>query len=91
MRALVTGGSGTIGGAIARALAAAGHHVYVHAHRDVAAAEAVAATIAAAGGTAEIVRFDVTDPAATERRWPACWPPGRCRFWSTMPAFTTMR
>ena len=67
MRALVTGGSGTLGGAIARALAAAGHHVYVHAHRDMSAAEAVAATIAAAGDTSEVVRFDVTDPAATEQ------------------------
>jgi 3-oxoacyl-[acyl-carrier protein] reductase len=66
MRALVTGGSGTIGSAIARALGAAGHYVYVHAHRDLNRAETVAAMIAAAGGRAEIVRFDVTDPAATQ-------------------------
>ncbi|HUN53370.1 MAG TPA: 3-oxoacyl-ACP reductase FabG [Candidatus Sulfotelmatobacter sp.] len=63
-RALVTGGSGAIGAAIARGLAAAGHHVYVHAHGGSArAAEAVAA-IAAAGGAAEAVAFDVTDAAA---------------------------
>jgi len=35
-RALVTGGSGGIGGAICRALSAQGHYVYVHAHRGVA-------------------------------------------------------
>ena len=43
MRALVTGGSGGIGAAICRRLGAAGHFVYVHANRGIAAAEAVAA------------------------------------------------
>jgi 3-oxoacyl-[acyl-carrier protein] reductase len=64
-RALVTGGSGGIGAAICKRLAAGGHHVVVHAnhHRD--AAERVVADIAAAGGVAESVAFDVTDaPAA---------------------------
>jgi 3-oxoacyl-[acyl-carrier protein] reductase len=67
MRALVTGGSGTIGAAIARALGAARHYVYVHAHGGSSRAEQVASEIAAVGGTAEVVRFDVTDAAATER------------------------
>jgi 3-oxoacyl-[acyl-carrier protein] reductase len=63
-RALVTGGSGAIGAAICRRLASAGHHVYVHAHGGAARAASLAADIAAAGGTAEAVVFDVTDPEA---------------------------
>ena len=64
-RALVTGGSGAIGAAICRKLAADGHHVYVHANTGEPRAQAIAAEIAAAGGAAEPVVFDVTDRAAT--------------------------
>lgn len=60
-QALVTGGSGAIGAAICRALAAAGLHVLVHAHRRPDRAEALAAAIRTDGGSAEVVVFDVTD------------------------------
>jgi 3-oxoacyl-[acyl-carrier protein] reductase len=60
-RALVTGGSGVLGAAICRKLAADGHHIYVHAHHGGARADEVVSEIAAAGGTAQAVRFDVAD------------------------------
>jgi 3-oxoacyl-[acyl-carrier protein] reductase len=64
-RALVTGGSGDLGGAIARRLARDGLHVIVHANSRLAAAEEVAAAIRADGGSAEAVAFDVTDAQAS--------------------------
>ncbi|MFH1817695.1 MAG: 3-oxoacyl-ACP reductase FabG [Pseudomonadota bacterium] len=64
-RALVTGGSGGIGAAICKRLAADGHHVLVHANRSLDKAAAVVADIQATGGSAEAVAFDVTDRATT--------------------------
>ncbi|MDP3826808.1 MAG: 3-oxoacyl-ACP reductase FabG, partial [Polaromonas sp.] len=64
-RALVTGGSGGLGSAISRRLAADGFAVIVHANSHLATAQAVAADIVAQGGQAQAVAFDVTDAAAT--------------------------
>lgn len=60
-RALVTGGSGGIGAAVCKRLAADGLHVIVHANRNREKAEAVCAAIIADGGSAEVAVFDVTD------------------------------
>jgi 3-oxoacyl-[acyl-carrier protein] reductase len=65
-RALVTGGSGDIGSAIARNLARTGIHVHVHANSRLERAEAVAADIRAAGGSADALAFDIADPVATQ-------------------------
>ena len=64
-RALVTGASGGLGRAIALQLARDGHHVIAHANSRLAAAQALADEIRAAGGSAEAVAFDVTDAAAS--------------------------
>lgn len=63
--ALVTGGSGAIGAAIARQLALAHCHVIVHANARLEAALAVVAQIQAQGGSAEAIAFDVRQRAET--------------------------
>ncbi|HSV84884.1 MAG TPA: 3-oxoacyl-ACP reductase FabG [Ramlibacter sp.] len=63
-RALVTGGSGGIGAAICRQLAAQGLHVIVHAHRRPERAEALASELRAAGGSASTTAFDLADAEA---------------------------
>jgi 3-oxoacyl-[acyl-carrier protein] reductase len=64
-RALVTGGSGALGAAICERLATDGCEVIVHGNRNVEAARAVVERIAAAGGRASAVAFDVADADAT--------------------------
>jgi len=63
-RALVTGGSGGIGSAICRRLAADACYVYIHANTNLAKAQALAAEIRAGGGEAEALAFDITDAEA---------------------------
>lgn len=64
--ALVAGGSGGIGSAVARRLAAGGTDVFVGYRRNAQSAETTVAAIREAGGTAEPVHLDVCDPAAAE-------------------------
>jgi 3-oxoacyl-[acyl-carrier protein] reductase len=75
-RALVTGGSGDIGGAICRQLALDGVHVVVHANSNRARADAVVAAIRSGGGSAEAVVFDVADADATRAAIDALLQPG---------------
>jgi len=67
-RALVTGGSGDIGAAICRRLARDGLHVVVHANRNLERAKGLVAEVGNAGGSAEVIAFDVTQAQATAER-----------------------
>jgi 3-oxoacyl-[acyl-carrier protein] reductase len=64
-RAVIHGGGGALGGAIARAVARRGAHVFLTGRREVRVAE-VAAEVRAAGGRAEYAAVDVLETAAVE-------------------------
>lgn len=68
IRALVTGGSGDIGAAICRRLAADGCHVIVHAATNPARAETLVEELADGGASAQAICFDVADREAAERK-----------------------
>jgi 3-oxoacyl-[acyl-carrier protein] reductase len=65
-RALITGGSGAIGAAVCRQLAADGYQVIVHANGNLGHAQQVAGEINSGGGTAAAVSFDITDAHKTK-------------------------
>ncbi|MES9903296.1 MAG: 3-oxoacyl-ACP reductase FabG [Sedimenticola sp.] len=64
-RALVTGGSGTIGAAVCKKLAAQGNHVILHCNRNIEQAQIIADQINRSGGSAEVVQFDIRDVEKT--------------------------
>ena len=64
---LITGASTGIGAALARAFAAQGAKVGVHYHASEAEAASLVAEIETAGGTAKLVRGDVSVEGETER------------------------
>jgi NAD(P)-dependent dehydrogenase (short-subunit alcohol dehydrogenase family) len=63
--AVIYGGGGAIGGAVARVFAREGARVFI-AGRTPARLDAVAADIAAAGGTVETAQVDAFDQRAVE-------------------------
>jgi len=67
-RALVTGGSGGIGSAISKKLAANDYFVYVHANQGLDRANKVVDEITSAGGSAEALVFDVTQSAQVQQK-----------------------
>lgn len=66
-RALITGGSGGLGAAICRALAAQGLQVLVHAHRGLERAQALVDEITGSGGQARALAFDLGDADAVAK------------------------
>jgi 3-oxoacyl-[acyl-carrier protein] reductase len=80
-RALVTGASGAIGSAIAGAWPPTARMLLLHANSRPGRVQALAERIAAAGGSAEVCVFDITDDAAaTSGPRRGCWPrPGADR------------
>lgn len=67
-RALITGGSGDIGSAICRKLASRKIHTIIHSNQSIDRARQLATEITAAGGSAEVTRFDVSNEQHCEEK-----------------------
>jgi 3-oxoacyl-[acyl-carrier protein] reductase len=67
IKALVTGGSGDLGSAIATQLATDGYEVWIHANSQLSKAELLAKSIQKQGGIAYAICFDLTDTVAVEQ------------------------
>jgi 3-oxoacyl-[acyl-carrier protein] reductase len=65
-RAVIYGGGGSVGGAVPRAFAREGAHVFL-AGRTLATLEEVAEEIRSAGGVAETAEVDALDEEAVEK------------------------
>jgi 3-oxoacyl-[acyl-carrier protein] reductase len=79
-RVLVTGSSRGIGRAVALAASSAGYAVAAHYHKNEEAAMSLADTIRAAGGEADLLRFDTADRGECRRALEA-YTEARGAFW----------
>lgn len=70
--ALVTGAADGVGQETARLMAKAGWDIAVHYHRNRAGAEATARAVAEAGGRAEVLQADLSEPMAPQELMAAC-------------------
>ena len=91
IRALVTGGSGSIGAAVCKRLAADGCHVYVHARSRFAQADRLAAEIVAKGGSAIAVAFDVADRDGTGTALQKLLDDGLAERWGSASSMLVLR
>jgi 3-oxoacyl-[acyl-carrier protein] reductase len=89
-RALVTGGSGDIGSAICRRLAADGYHVIVHANRNRERADQLVQEIKQNDGSAESCCFDLSDTETCAASIEKLLADDPIKFWCTTPASTVM-
>lgn len=86
MRAVVVGGSRGIGETTAKIIAAGGGHVVLTWHRGEDDADLVAADIRSTGGSVDVVRLDVDEPATA-----ASWGSVSHLFYFASPRITSRR
>ncbi|MCB0393124.1 MAG: 3-oxoacyl-ACP reductase FabG [Bdellovibrionales bacterium] len=66
--ALVTGASGGIGQSICERLGQDGYHVLIHFNKNASGAETALKRVIDAGGTGEVLSFDITDSKSVEEK-----------------------